>query len=151
MTVDTFSRDQFEAALPRHKDTGDKLWEYVGLKDGEHCYWMQVDPVVAIFIRSSIRSNGVSAKAGEDSIRAWLVVMEGLKPLGSKVSQYTTRVPGWQARLTEVLRTLYSWRKKAGNCPACGRPKGIFKSKQPQSKGRVFAKCSEHNHFAWLD
>ena len=156
--IDHFTCEQFEAALPRHKTTQAPLWSLVGVVSGEYVYRVAVDEKVSIEIRSSVRANGQSADTGEDSIRCWLVekrdmspVVVDWNPIGAKVNRYTTRLPGWQARLTANLRTLWQWRKKAGDCEKCGRPKHVAKSGKPESKNRVFAKCFDCNTgFVWL-
>lgn len=151
MTIQRFSQLEFEQALPKHKVTKQPLWLCQGLQDGELQYHMPIDDISGIIIRSSIDFTGKAAATGEDSIRAW-IVDQNLQPLGSKVSRWTTRQPGWDKRLTDVLRQLWSWRKAAGNCPDCGQPMGIFKVKKDgPTKGKVFCKCSVHNHFRWLD
>lgn len=141
MSVDIFTLAQFEAALPRHNKTGAPLCHCKGLVEGEYEFFMPIDEASGIVIRSSIGRDGISADTGEDSIRAWLADLTGA-PLGSKVSRWTTRISGWDKRLADVLRTLWSWRKKAGNCPNCGAPKQVFKvKKEGPNKGRIFAKC----------
>lgn len=149
--VDIFSKEEFENALPIHCETGKALWEHIGIIQGEHAYRIKIDSGVAIEIRSSVSSSGMSAKSGKDSIRAWLVAANG-QPLGSKVSKYTTRRKGWEDRLKDVLRTLWGWRRKAGNCPICDEPKKIFKvRKEGPNKGRVFCNCDScSNQFVWL-
>jgi hypothetical protein len=77
--------------------------------------------------------------------------MNGDKPLGSKVSKWTTRQPGWQERLSKNVDQLVLWRALAGDCKECGKAKGIFKAKTEKNKGRPFAKCQDHNGFVWLD
>ena len=155
MGVEIFSKGDFEKALPVDKNTGKRLWLELGLIDGEYTYIIPVrksksGDEVRIVVRSSVSRSGVSAPNGQDSIRAWLVDQEG-QPLGSKVSKWTTRLPGWQGRLTKVLRTLWGWAIKAGDCPKCGRPKSVFKVKKDgPNKGRIFARCAEHNGFTWL-
>lgn len=156
MSVDIFTLSQFESALPRRNATGEALCQHVGLVAGEHEFRMRIDDQTAITIRSSVNASGVSASTGEDSIRAWLIHTDGT-PLGSKVSKWTTRLPGWDTRLCDVLRTLWQWRKKAGNCPVCNHPKVIFKvKKQGPNQGRIFAKCEncenfrKDNGFVWL-
>ena len=42
MPVEQFTREQFEAALPMHKSTGDPLWESLGLVSGEYTYAVAV-------------------------------------------------------------------------------------------------------------
>tara|TARA_R110000787_G_scaffold61866_2_gene139968 strand:+ start:1269 stop:1691 length:423 start_codon:yes stop_codon:yes gene_type:complete len=131
------------------------MWESLGLKSGEETYAVQIDERTRIEIRSSIGPNGVAAGTGEDSIRAWLTTTDG-DPLGSKVSKYTTRVKGWEDRTKNVLRTLWSWRTKAGDCPICNEPKKIFKTKKAGSnKGRIFSNCEnkcggDFEQFRWL-
>lgn len=156
MAVDTFNTEQFQNALPINKNTGKPMWSYGGVQKGEHIYYVETSqPDVKILVRSSIKSrSGLSADCGQDSIRAYLVLEDGT-PLGSKVNRWTTRVPGWEERLTEVLRTLYGWTQKAGRC-SCGSPKGVYKVKKSgPNKGRVFANCPQkdnkcQNQFVWL-
>jgi len=152
MTIERFSKEQFEAALPVHKDTGDAIWYYTGLDAKEHTYQINVKPGVAIQIRSSVQSDGFAAETGSDSIRAWLVNENGA-PLGSKVISYTTRQPGWADRMTKVLRKLFATGQKIQQCPYCGKLMGIFKVKKDgPNKGRQFSKCWDHgNTFYWLD
>lgn len=157
MSVDTFTLEEFAAALPHHKVTHKELCEYQGFVAGEHQFYMPIDGLTGITIRSSIGRLGVSADCGEDSIRAWLSYNDG-KPLGSKVSRWTTRVPGWEKRLEDVLRTLWQWRKSAGDCPHCHMPKQVFKvKKEGPNHGRIFAQCDickaqpgKASTFVWL-
>lgn len=155
--VDIFTKQQFEDALPRHKETGAQLWSCAGLVDGEWTYQMQIgkDERVIIEIRSSVGGDGRSAGKGDNSIRAYLVWFDphakAWRPLGSKVQRWVTRQTGWQDRLTEMLRTLYMWRIKAGDCPKCGEPRKIFKVGKPgPNHGRVYAKCMKHSEFRWI-
>lgn len=165
MTIEHFTKEQFEEALPRHKTTGKPLWEYAGCLDGEHVYTMPVivkgekTPKVQIEIRSSVGANGHSMDTGENSIRAWLTYFDHdsktWKPLGSKVQKYVTRMPGWQERMVGMLRTLYRWRLDAGDCKVCGKPKHIFIVKHDgPNRGRVFARCEKDAHqtrsWRWL-
>lgn len=144
--IDQFTKEEFEAYLSQHKP-----FESLGLVDSEYSYLLPLDGQVSITIRSSVKSDGTSADTGKDSIRVWLVDSNG-KPLGSKVSKWTNRLPGWKNRLTEVIKTICQWRAAAGDCPECDRPKGIYKVKKSgPTKGRIFAKCKQHNHFTWLD
>jgi DNA helicase-2/ATP-dependent DNA helicase PcrA len=154
MPVETFSKEEFEGALPVHKETNEPLWTALGLKSGEYAYLVPVNGGrVAAEVRSSVKKNGVSAEAGEDSIRCWLVDTQTGKPIGSNVSRWTTRQPGWETRLKDILRTLWQWRMRAGDCPKCDEPKGIWKVKKEGSKkGRPFAKCRQcDDGFVWLD
>jgi hypothetical protein len=146
MSIETFTKQEFEIYLSQHQP-----YQPLGLVDGEETYLLPLDGQVAIAIRSSVKANGISAATGEDSIRLWLVDNDS-QPLGSKVSRWTTRLAGWQDRLSQNIKTLCEWRAAAGDCPECQKPKGIFKVKKVgENKGRPFAKCNEHNNFIWLD
>lgn len=148
--TEVFTLEEFKKALPVNKNTGEPLAKSLGFRDGEEVFEMVIDDYSAISIRSSIKGDGKAAATGKDSIRAWLVTREG-KPLGSKVSKWTTRLPGWEGRLTEVLRTLWGWRKAAGNCSCCGEPKRIYKVKAAtENKGRVFANCENKCQGQWI-
>lgn len=93
MPVEIFTQAAFEDALPKHKVTQQPMCQLIGLVEGEFEYRLPIDKAVSITIRSSINSSGKSAASGQDSIRAWLVDNAGT-PLGSKVSKWTTRLPG---------------------------------------------------------
>lgn len=147
MSIEVFTKEDFEAYLGRSHSP----YESLGLVDGEYAYKLPLDGQSAIMLRSSIKSDGQSASTGKDSIRAWLVGNDD-KPLGSKVSKWTTRLPGWENRLTEVVKTICEWRAMIGDCPDCHKPKSIFKSKTASNKDRIFAKCRECDKgFIWLD
>jgi hypothetical protein len=151
MSTVRFSKDQFEGVLPKHKDTGVELWDYVGFNYGEHCYRMTINQDIAIQIRSSVNGNGLAAETGENSIRAWLIDSDG-KPLGSKVQAYVTRRPGWEKRLVDMLRELWKRAQQAGYCSKCKKPRGVFKVKKSgRNKGKLFAKCFPcDDGFEWL-
>ena len=107
--IDTFTKQQFEQALPTHNGTSEPLWEYLGLLDGEHVYAIQVNGTnKRIVIRSSVKSDGMSADTGEDSIRLWVEYHYKDKwfALG-KLDAWTTRVSGWQERMETKLRELW--------------------------------------------
>ena len=148
--IDTFTKSEFEAsALPTSKTTGEALWTPLGLVDGEYTYAVKIDDVSRIIIRSSIGRDGVSAGCGEDSIRCFLVDNNG-KPLGSKVSKWTTRKPGWGERTKENIRTLWRMRKAAGD-NTDGTPRRVFKvKKEGPNKGRFFTKDDDGGRFIWL-
>lgn len=111
MTVEIFTREQFEAALPVHEATGAALWDYVGLVRDEHVYHLPVaNTNKRIVIRSSVKRGGKSALTGRDSIRLWVEYyyrkVGRWFPLG-KLDRWTTREPGWEIRMTRKLRELY--------------------------------------------
>lgn len=141
--IDQFTKQDFETYLTSNQSPYISL----GLIDGEETYTLPLDNQVSITIRSSVKSNGLSADVAGDSIRAWLV--SGDKPLGGK--SRTHRQPGWQGRLNGKVKQLVLWRTLAGDCKECDEPKGIFKARTEKNKGRPFSKCREHNGFVWLD
>jgi hypothetical protein len=156
MPVEIFSQKQFEDALPVHKCTAKVLWQHTGLIDGEHTYTVRPfdNLPYVIAVRSSVKADGYSAATGQDSIRAFILTNDG-KPFGSKISRYTTRLPGWQSRLTVILRTLAKMIKEIAPCDSCGQPCPPFKvKKQGPNKGRLFSKCINNTckapKFTWL-
>lgn len=161
MAVEIFTREQFESALPCHCKTQEKLWQSAGLSEGEYSYNVRPFPSLpyAIHVRSSVKANGISADTGQDSIRAWIVTTttEGKpKPFGSKISRYTTRLPGWQDRLTVILRKLAMLIKQIAPCESCGHDCPPFKVKKDgPNKGRLFSKCTNQDckspKFTWID
>src|SRR3972149_2295059 len=101
--IDQFSREQFEDALPPG-------FRHAGLVKGEHTYTLETGDGVALFVRSSVRSDGQAAGVGEDSIRLYFLTEEG-KPLGGKLTNYVTRVPGWAKRLDKAVLKMLEWRR----------------------------------------
>lgn len=162
--TERFTRSQFEEALPRHKSSGQVLWNSLGLFEGEYCYEVPVRGNVFIKIRSSVMSDGIAADTAANSIRCWLVDETG-HPISNKLQAYVTRVPGWEARLVEQLRTLFAMGMKAsGTCPKCGERLKVFMTKKGSNKGRAFLRCTlalpnRHfsdtrpscDYFKWLD
>lgn len=157
MAVEIFSREQFEQALPCHCKTQEKLWQPCGVNNGEFTYIVRPFPNLpyGIEVRSSVKADGFSADTGEDSIRCWIVTNEG-KPFGSKISKYTTRIPGWENRLINILRTLAKMIQQIAPCNTCGQPCPPFKVKRDgPNKGRLFSKCTNKDcakpKFTWID
>ena len=161
-----FSKAEFEAALPRHNQTAIPLWHEISPKDGEFVYVVQIDSEVGIEVRSSVKTTtGKSAGTGKDSIRAWLIDLKTGRSLGKKVSKWTTRLPGWEKRLVtnpdSVIRTLWTWRKRAGDCPEClehlkvNKVKDTEKNQAKGNVGRPYASCwnkkCDNGPFRWLD
>jgi hypothetical protein len=114
--IDQFTKEEFETYL----QTNHSPFNSLGLVNGEEAYRIPLDNQTSVTIRSSIKADGLSADVGKDSIRCWL--MNGDKPLGSKVSKWTTRQPGWQERLSKNIDQLVLWRALAGDCKECGQP-----------------------------
>lgn len=167
MTIDQFTKEEFEKALPRHKDTGNALWDYIGFVDGEYVYTLPVDHGddrhVRIVIRSSVRVDDIAADSGEDSIRVWLEGGIRLSEfvawysLGKAGGRWITRVSGWQDRLTAKLRELYRLGMQLERCEACEAWKVVrIVKKDTPNKGRYFTicnNCDKHgrdSQFCWL-
>jgi hypothetical protein len=154
--VDRFTIEQFENALPVNKKTGEKMWESLGLMNGEYTFLVPIHEFASILIRSSIDRSGVSADSGEDSIRPLLVDPKTYQPVGSKLSVYITRVNGWETRLTDQLRKLFQLGRKVKSCPCGGTVKILKVKKDGPNKGRFFSSCSADFNckltpFEWLE
>ena len=177
MTIEIFTKKQFENALPVNKYTGAPLWSCMGFVRGTWQYLIKIDDVkniepvgaqIGILIQSTVARNGISKDVAEDSIRLWLVEFWGEfrpggemgtwseMPISVKTLRWITRQPGWQKRLDLSIRQLWYMRKAAGNCPGCGKPKLIAKSKKRNENfGRMFATCRSipncPNSFEWIE
>lgn len=161
MPIDRFSKARFEAALPTHKVTGDKLWNERGFIMGQFVYEVQVAANVFIQIFSSIDSSGYARDVAEDSIRFAMVDANG-NLLSNKLQKYVTRVNGWEARVVAMLRKMWEMGRIAGKaCDRCNNDtRGIFATKKDEpyekdgkwytNKGRLFTKCPRCYKFDWL-
>ncbi len=151
MAIDRFNLERFAAALPKRKPVGDapaeSLARPVGLVQGEHCFIIQPFPAipVGLFIRSSVKADGWAAETAKDSIR---VLWCALSPdgttysiIGNKAKAYTTRVAGWEDRLTELLRKLANVVRWCQPCPKCRNRLTPFTGKTGENAGRCFVKC----------
>lgn len=143
--IDRFTKERFEGVLPLHKETGVRLWKFIGFLEGEFVYGIDVfvkrieKPWATIHIRSSVGQNGFAKETGKDSIR--LYIMRDGRPHGSKLSCYITRVTGWEERLLKQLRIMYKRVKNLRPCEICGNPKAIFKKVKD---GKLFQACPIH-------
>lgn len=75
------------------------------------------------------------------------------KSLSGKVNRWTTRLPGWQDRLNDIIRFLAQMAVKIGPCPRCAEH-GLVRlnkvKKEGANKGRWFIACSQEKcHFEW--
>jgi len=152
--VEIFDKATFETALPKLKGTDKPAWECVGLVGGEYTYLVTLGDTrpARILVRSSVDSTGWSRATGEDSIRVY-VVDKDLKPLSGKANRWTTRLPGWQERMNEIIRFLAKMAIKIGPCPRCGEH-GLVRlnkvKKEGPNKGRWFLACREDKcYFEW--
>lgn len=159
MAIDQFSKERFEAALPKHKDLGHNLWTYEGFQ-GEHVYRLHIGGNVYVKIWSSIGPSGFADGTGENSIRCFLVNLMD-EPLSNKLQTYVTRVAGWEGRLKDQLKQLWQMGQKIvvlcteplrGNPGIlCHTQKKVFMTKNGPNKGRRFTKCSGCGAFEWID
>ena len=62
MSVERFTKEQFESALPVNKHTGQPMWKPLGVIAGygknSYCYIIEIDDQVGIFVRSSVKPSG---------------------------------------------------------------------------------------------
>lgn len=152
--VELFDKATFEAALPKLKGTNTPAWTCVGLVNGEWTYLVTVgdNKPAKILVRSSVDQTGWSRATGQDSIRVY-VVDKNLKPLSGKANRWTTRLPGWQDRMMEIIRFLAVMAVKICPCPKCG--KDLIRlnkvKKAGINKGRWFLACREEKcYFEWM-
>jgi superfamily I DNA/RNA helicase len=151
MSIDRFDTQRFEAALPRKK-SGDTLWDFAGMVDGERMYVVYAGPFARVVVRSSIDESGYAAEAGEDSIRLWLEIMtsagqfRGVKKLDS----WTTRVNGWEDRMVDKMRELYRYGIKVKRTIPAGCQ--FWFVKKGPNEGRPCAKnIQAKKDFVWMD
>jgi len=155
--IDIFDQTTFEKALPVRKDGTGPAWVYGGFDKGEHTYLIPLGsaekPLPAqILVRSSVDQTGWSRATGEDSIRVYVVDKQG-RPLSGKANRWTTRLPGWQQRMNEIIRFMAEMAVKINTCPKCKKDlTRLNKVKKPgPNKGRWFISCRACNdHFEWL-
>lgn len=154
MAVEIFNKETFENALPKLKGTDQPAWKCIGLVSGEFTYLITLgdNKPAKILVRSSVDQTGWSRATGQDSIRVY-VVDANQQPLSGKANRWTTRVPGWQDRMNEIIRFLAQMAVKIGTCPKCEKH-GLIRlnkvKKEGPNKGRWFLACREANcYFEW--
>ena len=154
--IELFDKATFEAALPKLKGTDKPAWKCAGLVMGEYVYLFPLgeDKPAQILIRSSVDATGWCRATGEDSIRVY-VVDKNMKPLSGKSHRWTTRLPGWETRLDELIRFLAKMAVKINPCPKCtehGLTRLNKVKKEGPNKGRWFMACSHDKcYFEWQD
>lgn len=155
--VEIFDKATFEKALPMKKDNSGPAWVCGGLEMGEYVYYIPLGtpdkPLPAqVIVRSSVDKTGWSRATGEDSIRIYVVDREG-RPLSGKANRWTTRLPGWQERMTEIIRFMAEMAVKIDTCPKCHKELTRLNKvkKEGPNKGRWFISCRACNdHFEWM-
>lgn len=149
--IDVFTPEYFDSALPKDKKTGGKLFHKLGVINGEHCWSMAMpNPRIRIVIRSSIKPNGLSADVGEDSIRIMLqVVHKNLwVNIGKGPDAYTTRVPGWEKRLEDKIKTVFY---KAKTIKQRFEDTEVVRFSTKGQKENIGRPCVVEPRFRWLD
>jgi DNA helicase-2/ATP-dependent DNA helicase PcrA len=154
MTIERFTQKQFEAVLYTP-------WLHNGLQQGEHEYIVTLNANVNLIVRSSIDASGISASAGEDSIRMWLTVLTGngaYQPMkrNSELTAYTTRMPGWDIRMNTKIADLHKMADRIKRpipvCEDCGQAYWLGVTKKAgANQGRIYANCKVHGGFQWMD
>ena len=157
MAVEIFTREQFDKALTEAWQiiTGEPTTDIVrlGIVGGEYVYRVIVsnEAGIAIDVRSSVGPDGASAGTGEDSIRLVVRYSDGTgwRVRGKGPDAYTTRVKGWEQRLSLKLAGLYD-----ALTPIRQRvPKGgqlCTVQKDGPNKGRYFVRV-DGAFSGWLD
>ena len=152
MSIETFGIQEFESKLPTGKKSGRKLWTALGLVKGEYCYLVDFGATKEshkILLRSSIKASGVSASLGKDSIRAYIVDTETLKPVMGKSQAWVTRTVGWDSRMLKMFGALKSKYIKS-RCHCGGLLETYRVKKKNVNYGKQFTKCAKCNNFTWL-
>ena len=156
MTIERFTKNEFEQVLT---DAGYD-WSELGLLYNEYVYRIQVTENSAIELRSSIDASHKAADVGQDSIRMWpqIRVPHGIGSkwqAGKKPDAYTTRVIGWEQRMTEKINTLVvkcqRVKNDVGYCPTCNKVLWAGFSNSAKNPNRPYASCRKDNYFTWLD
>lgn len=148
--IDLFNSTTFEAVLNRignitfQKTILGKEFVYI-LSVADYEY-------VNIYVASSINAvTDESYDVGENSIRCYIMSPDTKTPFGSKLSSYTTRVSGWENRMTKIIKDYIDLIQKTYKCEACKDYTKIFKSKTAANKNRMFLKCNCGKQFIWVD
>lgn len=137
-----FTKEQFEAALPKHKTTKEILWKCIGFVEGEYMYDIPVKDGIVVRVKSSVGRSGSADSCGENSIRIWVVDTKTGRPLLHKEDAWTTRVTGWEVRMHDKIYKQYAKAKKLQRCPKCGSWMTTRKGKYGEFLGCTgFPKC----------
>jgi hypothetical protein len=153
MAIDRFSKERFEAALPRADRQGVAFRRWVRFEGGQYIYKFQLGPGLFIQIYSSVDESGFARAISEDSIRFSLVNAEG-KPMTNKTQLFVTRAHGWESRVLGMFWKL--WELGQEILTPCGRCRAqlkIFTCRRKDSRylGCRFTKCTRCGDTAWLD
>jgi len=157
MTTEAFTRQDFENSLKSTMLdlTGNGDFEHRGVIAGEYRYHLLVTSNVKcgkiiIEVASSIGYSDVADPAGQNSIRLWLSDGGGM-PLGSKISRWVTRMSGWEKRMDDQIKRLFSMGKSLKFCDSCNSLQHVFiVKKDGANKGRLFKHCKCAGDFHWL-
>jgi len=157
MTVDTFTKTQFEDAIEticthvRYQLRWEEMKTYRVGK--EFVYEIPTSHLsIILVIHSSVNTITLESDgSGENSIRVWVKDPYTNKPLMGKTQKWITRVEGWESRLMQVITDLLSKIMQVDFCDDCRNFEHIYKvRKEGANKGRFFKRCQCKNSFEWL-
>jgi len=114
-------------------------WPEHSLKKGE--LWIKV------FSSVSHITGRTNPETGADSIRLVLCYKNGT-PVG-KLGHHITRVKGWQRRLKDKVRDLWSLALSLPRCK-CGLKAKICTSRSGKNKGKQFYLCPRCQFDSWI-
>ena len=154
MAVEQFTKEQFEASLPK-LPSGRSVFTYYGPVQKEHCYIWQIGyekdnrGKLRILLRSSIKyDSNLSGDSGKDSIR--LIIEQFHEgqwiPIGKGADAYTNRLPVWQKRLRKKIKYLYYKLRPIDQSFGDGTRVFVVRT-NTENRGRLFIK---EPHFKWL-
>lgn len=111
--TERFTKEQFEAALPKNSKTGAPLFVHDGYVGQETYRWTFAHyPRLSILVLSTIdQHTGMARPTDKDSIRVLLQYRTTVSDAWGNValgrrSCYITRQPGWANRLQEMIKML---------------------------------------------
>lgn len=114
MSIERFTKDEFEKALNNIKDG----W-HRSFSGGEYRYEINFGKKGVIFVNSSVGSDGIAKSTGKDSIRVY-IEYDGKFMKDS--TRWTTRLPGWQERLAKTVSKMCKMINDLDynpKCPVC--------------------------------
>lgn len=148
MNTETFTKDEFAAALPENAVP-------IGAVDGEYCWLVPVTQSAGIVVGSGIGAKDVQIVA---KAMLYQAVCKAVRTTYAYRVQSDVRgvsvqlTSGWQRRLQDSITQLRGLIEVAGNCSVCGKPYKIFRSTKPgPNRGRWYAVCKKDDQFVWLD
>ena len=128
MTIDRFTKDEFEEVLEDFKEGWLSRFMY---EEWRYHHFFGENAI--IFVNSSVGRDEKAKMSGKDSIRVW-VEYQG-KPI-KKSQRWITRVAGWRDRLRDKLSESCKIINDMDNSPKC-----------PQCGGKMVLRAGVHGQF----